>query len=128
MLHFVADDRNREVDRFAHGALRRGNRVETRLQLAEDFDELFGSESSGREFFQHVENIAAPEEIFQRALFFWLEEIGQESTRAVFFGDGLKELLGRFGENVARGEGCTKGRGGSIRGSHLLFAGEAEVF
>ena len=101
VLDLVAHDGHGEVDGFADGFLRRSDGVEARLEFAEDFDKFLGREFRSGDFFQDVGDIASPEEIFQGGFFLGLEKIGQKSSGAVLFGDGLEKLFGRFCDDVA---------------------------
>jgi hypothetical protein len=57
VFHRIADDGDGEMDGFAHGALRGGDRIEARLELPEDFHEFPGSKFRGVKFLEHIEHI-----------------------------------------------------------------------
>ncbi len=127
LLGLVADDREREVDGFADRPLRGSDRVEARLELAENLHEFLGSEFRGGVLLEEIEDVAAPDVLLELAARGGIEQVVEELGGRILGGKRLEDLLGGFGNDVVLRQGLADRGGAAVRRGHDFIAGEALV-
>ena len=121
VMHHV----DREVDLVRMRFQTRRDRIQTRLQFREDFDEFLRRNFDRRMLGQEVDHLHAPEVTVEVFLPFRIEQLGDQRRRARPFGDHFQKFRRRLGDAAIAEERFAQGRL-ALRSLHFLFAGRAD--